>query len=126
MTKQVNPNAATFLYAEAKDEAEREVVRYFKEVCSRDGLEMRKELIRLVEHDWVVRHPRPGNPQKQLIQFDGSKQIRGLCEVEGCGNRAEYLCYSAAPYGKDRRLCNRHRVNEERRNNVRESVKLKS
>jgi len=64
MTKQVSPKASTFLYAEAKDEAEKNAIKYFKEVCLRDGLEMRKELIRLIEHDWTVRHPRPGNPQK--------------------------------------------------------------
>lgn len=126
MTKQVNPKANSSIIAVAKTEPEKELIRYFKEVLARDGLEMRTEIFKLIEHDWVRRHPRPGNPQKQIIQYDGSAKGGGLCEMEGCPNMAEYMCYSAYPFGKDRRLCSHHRVDEERRNNVRKSVKLKS
>ncbi len=126
MTKPVNPKADSSIIAVAKTEPEKELIRYFKEVLARDGLEMRTEIFKLIEHDWITRHPRPGNPQKQLVQFDGSKKARGLCEVDGCSQEAEYICHSAYPFGKDRRLCSHHRVDEERRNNVRKSVKLKS
>jgi len=124
MTKQVSPKASTFLYAEAKDEAEKNAIKYFKEVCLRDGLEMRKELIRLIEHDWTVRHPRPGNPQKQIIQFDGSKSSLKMCEWEGCKRKAVWRCRSSYPYGKNRNYCSFHRKHAEYRRDICEAKKL--
>ena len=126
MTKPANPTAQTFtVIAKAKDESERMIVKYFKEVCARDGLEIRKEILSLISIEWVQKHPKPGNPQKQLFQFDDSKRSRGLCEFEGCKNLATHLCFSSFPFGKDRRLCDRHRVDEMRKRNICKTKKLK-
>jgi len=126
MTKPANPKARTFtLIAKAKDESERKAIQYFKEVCRRDGLELRKEIINLISLEWVQKHPKPGNPQKQLFQFDGSKQSRGLCEWEGCHNKAEFLCVSAFPYGKDKRYCSFHRKRAEFKRDISQAKKLK-
>ena len=64
MTKPLKPTSESYaLTAVAKNPDEQESIRYFKEVCLRDGLEMRGELIKLIKEDWVKRHPKPGNPQ---------------------------------------------------------------
>jgi len=124
MTKQVNPKANSSIIAVAKTEPEKELIRYFKEVLARDGLEMRTEIFKLIEHDWVKRHPRPGNPQKQIIQFDGSKSSLKLCEWEGCKRKAVWRCRSSYPYGKNRNYCSFHKKRAEYRRDICEAKKL--
>ena len=125
MPKPVNPNADTHsVIAVAKTEPEKELVKYFKEVMARDGLQMREEIFKLIAHDWIRRHPRPGNPQKQLIQYDGSKQSEGLCEWVGCMKEAEWYCRSAFPYGRDKRYCSFHKGKAEYKRDICESRKL--
>jgi hypothetical protein len=127
VTKQVKPESSKFLYAEAKTESDEEAIRYFKEVCSRDGLEMRNELIKLVSQDWVRRHPHPGNPQKMLVQFNGGHEESDgavLCEVEGCGKEAVWRCDTVFPYGRFKSLCRGHALMFERRGELRGKKRL--
>jgi hypothetical protein len=105
VTKPLSPDSQSFaLTAVAKNEAEKDAVRYFKEVCSRDGLEMRHELIKLIREDWVKRHPRPGNPQKQLFQFDECHE-EIMCDMPDCGNKAVYRVETIFPVNPMKRLC---------------------
>jgi len=127
LTKQVKPDSSKFLYAEAKTESEREDVRYFKAVLARDGLDMRSELLRLIREDWVRRHPRPGNPQKMLVQFSGHEESRAkvVCEVGGCGEEATYNCDTIFPFGRIKNLCTSHTCLFERRGELRGKKPLK-
>ena len=118
MTKSLNPCSKSFaLTAVAKDEPEKEAINYFKEVCLRDGLEMRTELIKLINDDWVKRHPKPGNPQLQLFQFSKPhEESVDVCEL--CGEPAFYRCTTVFPINPVKSLCRSHTVQGERRNEI--------
>ena len=94
MTKQPQKNSQTcIVFAEAKTECEKKLVNYFKEVLSRDGLKMRDEVFKMIEHYWMKLHPIPGNPQTQLFQYgDVHEESTVLCDVNGC--REEAGCQS--------------------------------
>ena len=126
MPKNVKPNATSYsLIAVAKEEYEREAVRYFKEVCLRDGLEMRKELLNLISNEWVKKHPPPGNPQKQLIQYSKThEESTVMCEVEGCREEAKFRCDTVFPFGRIKSLCQSHTCMFERRGELRSKKKL--
>lgn len=127
MPRQPNPNSkSSTIIVRANDESDKAIINYFKEVCARDGLEMRKEILDLIDFNWKQTHPPPGNPQLLLEKFTEQQKLSHLCEVEGCNKPAKYLCYSIAPYGKDKKICNRHRIDEERKGNIRASKKLDS
>ena len=124
LTKNLTPKSKSYaLTAVAKDQPEKEAIEYFKEVCLRDGLEMRSELIKLIKDDWVKRHPKPGNPQLMLSQCS-KKKLKSLCMFKDCSCVAVWKCFSVFPFGKDRRLCDRHRVNAERLGELRGKQKI--
>ena len=119
MTRYPDPKAKTVnIIVNSKDETDRKLIRYFKEVCRRDGLEMRKEILSLLEHEWKAKHPPPGNPQIQIVQFDGSKKTRKLCEWPKCKQKAEYECQSAFPFGVDKNYCLVHRKHAEYKRDI--------
>ena len=121
ITKPLNPKSESFaLTAVAKNPDEQDAISYFKEVCLRDGLEMRSELIKLIKEDWVVRHPKPGNPQLMLFQSLERGQVHkesvAVCEV--CGEPAVYTCETVFPINSTKSLCQSHTVQFERRREV--------
>ena len=90
MPRYPDPKAKTNqLIIQAKNESEASTLRYFKNVCRRDGLELRKEVLNLIEVSWKKSHPPPGNPQLQIVQFSGSKTgLLGTCGFHGCHSKA--------------------------------------
>lgn len=70
MTRPPDPEAKTcHLIFQAKTEEEKVKMKAFKEICKRNGIEMRKELLKgidgfLKEHHWP-----PGNSQVLIREF---------------------------------------------------------
>lgn len=58
----------------AKTESEKHDLRGFKEVCNRDGLEMRLEIRKWIRTFLKKHHWPPGNPQHQLMEFTAPKE----------------------------------------------------
>ena len=116
MTKSLTPTSKSFaLTAVAKSIEEQEAITYFKEVCRRDGLEMRTELIKLINIDWVKRHPKPGNPQ--LMLFQKKKKVKAtICEL--CKSPAVFRCSTIFSINPVKLLCRDHTVQGERRNEI--------
>ena len=125
MPRQPNPNSkSSAIIVRANDECDKAIINYFKEVCARDGLEMRKEILNLINFNWKKTHPPPGNPQILLEKFTEQQNLSQLCEIKGCNSLAILLCFSVFPFGKDRKLCNQHKIDEVRKGNVRASKKI--
>jgi hypothetical protein len=125
MTRYADPKSkSNMIIVKANTEPEAQLIKYFKEVCRRDGYEMRQEILSLLEHEWKNKHPPPGNPQLQVTQFDGSKKAQKLCEYKKCKNKAVWLCVSSYPFGKDQRLCSFHRKRAEYKREVCKVTKL--
>jgi len=127
MTRTANPNAKTKqVVAKPKLEWETEFTA-FKEICARNGLSMSQEIYDRAIKSFLRDHNYPpGNSQTLMKQFTQEKLDTTICQMDSCSNKAEYLCFSAFPYGKDVKLCNQHRIDEERKGNVRGSKKLDS
>lgn len=122
MTKTLNPSSKSHaLTAVAKTPDEKAAVNYFKEVCLRDGLEMRTELIKLIKNEWTKKHPPPGNPQTQLFQYE-EREYR--CEWLNCNQEAKFVCKSVFPFGGDRKFCLVHRKRAEFKGEVSSYKKL--
>ena len=76
MTRQPNPKSKfSTIIVRANDECDKEIINYFKEVCARDGLEMRKEILNLIDFNWKQTHPPPGNPQLLLGKFTKQQKL---------------------------------------------------
>ena len=122
----MNPCSQSYaLTAVAKDPSEKEAINYFKEVCLRDGLQMREELIKLIKEDWVKRHPKPGNPQLMLFQSLERKKVHEELVCEVCGEAAVYRCTTIFSINSVKMLCQSHTVQFERRREVTKKEKLK-
>lgn len=107
----------TSLIVHGKDESDNELIRFFKGVCVRDGLEMRKEILDLLRHTWAKKHNYPkGNPQHQIIDYVEPVHEESLCEV--CGEPAVYKVTTIFPINPVKRLCGSHTCQFERRQEV--------
>lgn len=106
------------LIVHGKDEADNEIIKFFKEVCLRDGLEMRKELINLIRERWAPKHNYPlGNPQHQIIEYkEVHEAIVPVCDL--CGSVAVYRCETVFPINSTKSLCRSHTCLLERRGEV--------
>jgi len=100
------------------------LVEEAKMICEREGESLSKKIVDFCA-DYAALH-RHGNPQMLMDKFIQEKLDTTICQMDSCDNKAEYLCFSAFPYGKDVKLCNQHRIDEERKGNVRGSKKLNS
>jgi hypothetical protein len=112
MTRQANPESKTqSVIVVAKNESDSATIKYFKEVCKRDGLELRKEILNLIEVSWKKMHPPPGNPQLQIVQFQTGKSMGlfGTCGFVGCHAKAVAKGVFL-PSGQLYHLCAAHRI----------------
>ena len=123
VTRYVNKKN-TSLIVHGKDETDNELIKFFKEVCLRDGLEMRRELLDLLRHSWATKHNWPkGNPQQQVTEyFESHEESTAVCEV--CKEPAVYKCTTIFPINTVKDLCQSHTVQFERRREVIKKVKL--
>ena len=125
MTRPPNPKSKTHtIIVRANDEIEVSLINYLKEVCARDGLEYRKEILKLIEVDWKARHPPPGNPQIMLFQSIEKKKVHEVVVCEVCGEHAVYRCTTIFSINSVKMLCQSHTVQFERRREVTKKVKL--
>jgi len=99
------------------------IIEETKDTAVREGESLSQKFVQFcVRYNQLHGH---GNPQMFMDKFSTQKKLdKNICEVDGCANKAEYLCISVFPYGKDRKLCRRHMVDEERKGNIAESKKL--
>ena len=106
------------------DEETDSLLADLRQIAKTDGWTFSR-LVKEALNEYSRRHWH-GNPQSLLKNYIAPKKDPALCEMEGCNSQAKYICFSGFIDGKDRKLCNRHRVNEERKDNVRASKKLNS
>jgi len=98
------------------------LVEEAKKICQREGESLSKKIVEFCcSYTSLHRH---GNPQTLIEKFTQQKIDDSICQMEGCNQKAKYMCYSSAPYGKDRKLCTHHMFVEKRRNNLRKINKL--
>ncbi len=101
----------------AKSEDEKELLRFFKSVCIRDGYEIREEFFKLVREQWAPRHNFPlGNPQHQIIEYKEVLARKFVCEV--CGERASFKADTVFPINPTKFLCRSHLNQFERRGEI--------
>ena len=100
------------------------LVEEAKTICEREGESLSKKIVDFCA-DYANLH-RHGNPQTLMEKFTQEKLDNTICQMDGCGNKANYLCFSAFPYGNDMKLCNQHWIDEERKGNISGSKKLDS
>lgn len=120
MTRQPNPKSKTatvILKANNEDEAKR--IRGLKEICVRNGLEIRKVILNgidkfLKEHNWP-----PGNSQT-LLQVFGEKP-RLICFK--CREEFYTLNHVEFISGKTARVCDTCLVDYEERTLIKKRVK---
>jgi hypothetical protein len=123
LTRYANPNSeSTTIIAIGKTEPEKELVKYFKKVCRQDGLEMRTEIFKLLEHVWKGQwHKPPGNPQLNIGRYLTDQKINSevKCDEPNCTEKAKWNCTTIYPYRTVRNLC----VGHERKMRVRRELK---
>ena len=126
MTRPPNPKSKTHtIIVRANDEIEASLINYLKEVCARDGLEYRKEILKLIEVDWKGRHPPPGNPQIMITKYSDEvhEESQAVCEV--CGEAAVYRCTTVFSINTVKDLCQSHTFQFVRRKEVISKRKIK-
>ena len=125
MTRPPNPKSKTkTIIVRANDEIEASLINYLKEVCARDGLEYRKEILKLIEVDWKARHPPPGNPQNMITKYSDGVQEESAPVCEVCGELAVYRCTTIFPINTVKNLCQSHTSQFDRRREVTEKRKI--
>ena len=117
MPRPANLKSNTQLIARAKDEPQKEIIKYFKSVCVRDGLEYGEEIFKMIQNYWMKVHPPPGNPQLQITQYKQPKH-HSFHTCEYCNCKAVYKVKTVFPFKTDKFLCRSHTTSLERRSEV--------
>jgi len=76
-------------------------IRAFKEICQRNNIPYREEILKRIDHFLREHNWPPGNSQTQLAKFVEKRLVEKACEYPGCTDVAKYLCYPHPP-GKNK------------------------
>jgi len=110
MPRPPNPHAKTKrLVLEGTIEEESVRIRAFKKICVADGLQMKKELLDLLDF-WLKKHNwPPGNPQTLLHSFGVQTKITQQCQYPNCEEIATHECIPNSPYAQKKVFyCQKH------------------
>lgn len=107
MPKPPNPKSNRIVI-QGNNEDENIRVRAFKEICFRNNIPYREEVLKridnfLKEHNWP-----PGNSQTLLPRFVEKRLVEKRCEHPGCANVACWLDYPYPPGKNKLYSCNYH------------------
>ena len=109
MPRQPNPKSDEQIIVRAKNEAERQKIKAFKEVCVLDGLAQKSEILSLLELFLRQHNYPPGNPQTSLQSFGVQTKITQECEYPNCREIATYECAPTSPLAKTKVFyCKKH------------------
>ena len=81
MTRQADPESKTMtLIVRPNDEVERSIIKYFKEVCKRDGFEMRKE-IKSLQKKLAITTIYVTHDQKEALAVSDRLAVMGIGKI---------------------------------------------
>jgi len=84
ITRQVEPNKKDGFNVKARNETERQTIGNLKQLCLQDDLELADFIFECIHLGFKKHHYPPGNPQRQLTQYQQTHIPTGQKEV--CSN----------------------------------------
>lgn len=69
-------------------------IRAFKEICQRNNIPYREEILRRIDHFLREHNWPPGNSQTQIVKFVEKQLIDIRCEHPGCTEIASWVDYT--------------------------------